>query len=83
MGATTSVVSRPERSQHPTSIETLRRLAEALEGHGRLGFEFDDGDQVIVRLSGSEEPSVTRRQLNRDVEAEYPGPHQTKNFGSP
>jgi hypothetical protein len=44
MGATTSVLSRPERGQHPTSIETLRRLAEALEGHAAFGFEFDDGD---------------------------------------
>lgn len=40
MRTTTSVVSRIESGQHRTSAETLRRLAEALEGHAVLGFEF-------------------------------------------
>jgi ribosome-binding protein aMBF1 (putative translation factor) len=40
MGTTTSVISRIESGQHRTSTETLRRLAEALEGHAVLGFEF-------------------------------------------
>jgi ribosome-binding protein aMBF1 (putative translation factor) len=43
MGTTTSVISRIESGQHRTSTETLRRLAEALEGHALLGFEFDEG----------------------------------------
>jgi transcriptional regulator with XRE-family HTH domain len=40
MGTTTSVISRIESGQHRASTETLRRLAEALEGHAVLGFEF-------------------------------------------
>lgn len=40
MGTTTSVISRIESGQHRTSTETLRRLAEALEGHALLGFDF-------------------------------------------
>lgn len=31
---------RIESGQHRTSAETLRRLAEALEGHAVLGFDF-------------------------------------------
>ena len=45
MGTTVSVVSRIERGQHPTGIETLRRLAEALEGRAVFGFEFDDAEE--------------------------------------
>jgi ribosome-binding protein aMBF1 (putative translation factor) len=45
MGTTTSVISRIESGQHRTSTETLRRLAEALDGHAVLGFEFaTDGE---------------------------------------
>jgi ribosome-binding protein aMBF1 (putative translation factor) len=40
MGTTTSVISRIESGQHRTGTETLRRLAEALDGHAVLGFEF-------------------------------------------
>jgi transcriptional regulator with XRE-family HTH domain len=40
MGTTASVISRVESGQHRSSAETLRRLAEALEGHAVLGFEF-------------------------------------------
>jgi ribosome-binding protein aMBF1 (putative translation factor) len=40
MGTTASVISRIESGQHRASTETLRRLAEALEGHAVLGFEF-------------------------------------------
>jgi ribosome-binding protein aMBF1 (putative translation factor) len=40
MGTTTSVISRIESGQHRTGTETLRRLAEALDGHALLGFEF-------------------------------------------
>jgi len=45
MGTTTSVISRIESGQHRTSTETLRRLAEALEGHALLGFEFGTSDK--------------------------------------
>jgi ribosome-binding protein aMBF1 (putative translation factor) len=45
MGTTTSVISRIESGQHRTSTETLRRLAEALEGHALLGFEFGTSDE--------------------------------------
>ena len=40
MGTTTSVISRIESGRHRTGTETLRRLAEALDGHALLGFEF-------------------------------------------
>jgi ribosome-binding protein aMBF1 (putative translation factor) len=40
MGTTGSVISRIESGQHRTSAETLRRLAEALEGNAVVGFEF-------------------------------------------
>lgn len=41
MGTTASVISRIETGQHQINTETLRRLAEALEGHAVLGFEFN------------------------------------------
>jgi ribosome-binding protein aMBF1 (putative translation factor) len=53
MGTTASVVSRIESGQHRTSTETLRRLAEALDGHAVLGFEFDTAGRLereLVRL---------------------------------
>lgn len=53
MGTTTSVVSRIESGQHRTGTDTLRRLAEALEGHALLGFEFgSDGspERELVAL---------------------------------
>jgi ribosome-binding protein aMBF1 (putative translation factor) len=53
MGTTASVISRIESGQHRTSTETLRRLAEALEGHAVLGFEFGTArrpEQELVRL---------------------------------
>lgn len=40
MDTTTSVISRIESGQHRTGTETRRRLAETLEGHAVLGFEF-------------------------------------------
>lgn len=40
MGTTASVISRIESGQHRTSAETLRRLAEALEGSAVVGFDF-------------------------------------------
>lgn len=51
MGTTASVISRVESGQHRTSTETLRRLAEALDGHAVFGFDFDGaGEQELVRL---------------------------------
>lgn len=53
VGTTASVISRIESGQHRTSTETLRRLAEALEGHAVLGFDFgtaDEPDQQLIRL---------------------------------
>jgi hypothetical protein len=53
MATTASVISRIESGQHRTSTETLRRLAEALDGHAVLGFEFDTAGRLereLVRL---------------------------------
>jgi hypothetical protein len=53
MGTTASVTSRIESGKHRTSTESLRRLAEALEGHAVLGFEFDTAgrpERELVRL---------------------------------
>ncbi len=53
MGTTTSVISRIESGQHRTITETLRRLAEALDGHAVVGFEFTtDGkpERELVEL---------------------------------
>lgn len=41
MSTTKSVISRIESGQHRSSVDTLSRLAEALEGHAVIGFEFD------------------------------------------
>ena len=52
MDTTKSVISRIESGRHRTSTDTLRRLAEALDGHAVIGFEFDS-EQVqpgLVRL---------------------------------
>lgn len=53
MGTTKSVISRIESGQHRAGTDTLRRLAEALDGHAVIGFEFDSDAQVqpdFVRL---------------------------------
>ena len=52
MGTTKSVISRIESGQHRVSTETLRRLAEALDGHALIGFDFDSGSPLsdLVRL---------------------------------
>lgn len=53
MGTTASVISRIESGQHRTSTETLRRLAEALDGHAFVGFDFgttEHPDQALVTL---------------------------------
>lgn len=53
MGTTKSVISRIESGQHRASTDTLRRLAEALDGHAIIGFEFGSEQplqQDLVRL---------------------------------
>lgn len=53
MGRPASVVSRIESGQHATNTATLKRLAEALDGHAVVGFDFSHGataQQDIVRL---------------------------------
>lgn len=47
MGTTKSVISRIESGQHRSGTETLRRLAEALDGHAVIGFEFDAGPELV------------------------------------
>lgn len=53
MGTTKSVISRIESGQHRSGTDTLRRIAEALDGHAVIGFEFDagrSGRPDLVRL---------------------------------
>lgn len=53
MDTTKSVISRIESGQHRSGIDTLRRLAEALDGHAVIGFEFNAGKaprSELVRL---------------------------------
>lgn len=53
MDTTKSVISRIESGQHRSGTDTLRRLAEALEGHAVIGFEFGSGRATapdLVRL---------------------------------
>ena len=50
MGTTTSVISRIESGQHRTGTETLRRLAEALDGQALLGFEFGTASEPVREL---------------------------------
>lgn len=40
MSTTPSVISRIESGQHRTSTETIRRLAQALDGQAVFGFDF-------------------------------------------
>jgi HTH-type transcriptional regulator/antitoxin HipB len=47
MGTSVAVVSRIENGQHPTSIELLRRLAEALDMRLVLGFETGPADDPV------------------------------------
>jgi ribosome-binding protein aMBF1 (putative translation factor) len=45
IGTSHSVISRIESGQYPTSVTTLRRLADAFETHLVVGFE-DEPDRV-------------------------------------
>lgn len=50
MGTTKSVISRIESGQHRTSTDTLRRLAEALDGHAVIGFDFGSTQPTPAEL---------------------------------
>ncbi|MCZ7538107.1 MAG: hypothetical protein M5T61_20690 [Acidimicrobiia bacterium] len=41
---------RIESGQHRSGTDTLRRLAEALDGHAVIGFEFDSTQAVAPEL---------------------------------
>jgi transcriptional regulator with XRE-family HTH domain len=41
MGTSHSAISRIESGKHPTTVQTLRRLAEALDTHLVVGFADD------------------------------------------
>lgn len=44
MGTSHSAISRIESGQHPTTVQTLRRLADALQTHLVVGFADDIAD---------------------------------------
>jgi ribosome-binding protein aMBF1 (putative translation factor) len=50
MGTSHSAISRIESGQHATSVQTLQRLAEALEMRFVLGFEHGPADKPIREL---------------------------------
>lgn len=49
MGTSHSAISRIEGGQHPTSVETLRRLAAALETRLVVGFSDADAELDAIR----------------------------------
>lgn len=49
MGTSHSAISRIEGGQHPTSVETLRRLAAGLETHLVVGFSDADAELDAIR----------------------------------
>src|SRR5262245_24198225 len=50
MGTSHSAISRIESGQHKTSVETLRRLADALELRFVVGFESGTPDRPVREL---------------------------------
>lgn len=50
IGTSHSVISRIESGQHPSSVTTLRRLAEAFETHLVVGFEDDPAKVAAAEL---------------------------------
>jgi ribosome-binding protein aMBF1 (putative translation factor) len=58
MGTSHSVISRIESGQHPTSVRTLARLADAFETHLIVGFD-DDPDEVAIETDGRQLAAVT------------------------
>lgn len=50
MGTSHSAISRIESGQHPTSVTTLQRLAEALEVRFVMGFESGPRERPVREL---------------------------------
>jgi len=50
MGTSHSAISRIESGQHKTSVETLRRLADALGLRFVVGFEHGSADRPVREL---------------------------------
>jgi ribosome-binding protein aMBF1 (putative translation factor) len=50
MGTSHSAISRIESGQHSTSVQTLQRLATALEMRFVMGFEHGPADQPVREL---------------------------------
>jgi transcriptional regulator with XRE-family HTH domain len=50
MGTSHSAISRIESGRHKTSVETLRRLADALELRFVIGFESGSADRPVREL---------------------------------
>ena len=50
MGTSHSAISRIESGQHSTSVQTLQRLAEALEMRFVMGFEHGPADKPVREL---------------------------------
>lgn len=50
MGTSHSAISRIESGQHSTSVQTLQRLAEALEMRFLIGFEYGSAEKPVREL---------------------------------
>lgn len=50
VNTTASVISRIESGQHRINSETLRRVAEALEGRAVVGFDFGTAERPDTQL---------------------------------
>ncbi len=50
MGTSHSAISRIESGQHGTSVQTLQRLAAALEMRFVMGFEYGPADKPVREL---------------------------------
>ena len=50
MGTSHSAISRIESGRHGTSVQTLQRLAEALEMRFVMGFEHGQADKPVREL---------------------------------
>jgi transcriptional regulator with XRE-family HTH domain len=57
MGTSHSAISRIESGHHPTTVQTLRRLAEALETHLVVGF-VDEISELGENSSSTDAPAA-------------------------
>lgn len=71
MGATHSAISRIESGQHSTSVQTLQRLAAALEMRVVMSFEHDPGDCALDGQVATVDPCQCR---SRDQQSSGPSP---------